>query len=69
MRSFANRRLLALAFVSNLVLCGTILGADVQAQSPAAAPQVGQGTTDICSEVSSFFFFFIVFFVPFVVKK
>lgn len=24
--------------------------------SPAAAPQVGQGTTDICSEVSSFFF-------------
>jgi hypothetical protein len=39
MRSFANRRLLALAFVSNLVLCGTILGADVQAQSPAAAPQ------------------------------
>jgi hypothetical protein len=39
MRSFANRRLLALAFVSNLVLCGTILGTDVQAQSPAAAPQ------------------------------
>src|ERR1700746_347519 len=24
--------------------------------SPAAAPQVGQGTTDICSEVSSFLF-------------
>jgi hypothetical protein len=24
--------------------------------SPAAAPQVGQGTTEICSEVSSFFF-------------
>jgi hypothetical protein len=24
--------------------------------SPAAAPHVGQGTTDICSEVSSFFF-------------
>ena len=39
MRSFANRRLTALAFVSSLVLCGKILGADVQAQSPAAAPQ------------------------------
>jgi hypothetical protein len=41
MRSFANRRLVALAFFSNLVLCGTTLGADVQAQAqaPAAAPQ------------------------------
>ena len=39
MRPFANRRLTALAFFSNLVLCGTTLGADVQAQAQAAAPQ------------------------------
>jgi hypothetical protein len=41
MRSFANRRLVALAFVSSLLLCGTALGGDVQANSadekPAAA--------------------------------
>ena len=39
MRSFANRRLTAVAFVSNLVLCGTTLGVDAQAQPPAAAPK------------------------------
>ena len=39
MRSFANRRLTALAFVSNLVLCGTTLGVNAQAQPPAAARQ------------------------------
>ena len=37
MRSFANRRLVALALFSNLA--GTALGAEVQAHAPAAAPQ------------------------------
>src|ERR1700735_4393727 len=40
MSSFAKRGLLALAFVSNLVLCGTTLGGDVEVNSVDNKPAV-----------------------------